>query len=462
VFSSFECSSSLPPPEYGSYGLPQNPRVKAPICLFNIFNVIFYPFLKIAPTPPSPPHLPQARDPRANTQPRFSPYGAKLILGERAWTRPNHGHLAFQDIKKLGQLIDLRLPHETTDSGQPRVVFYEKLGPIDLILVHELSFDLLGISSHRPELEAPELTAPQALAQMRKEERPAVLEPNEKHDQWEKGQGTCQSKERKDNIKGSLSRPTHWFLLDAALYNGSLGLYFLPVNSSSCRPRSRIVPQRRGANNDRFFGEMPCRTDPSRSNELCSCLDSSGSVGPNTPRDFLHVQYGRVGPVPPGDDIENELHDLTIHRPVEHLTPDRDNAPVSGLDFLSQAKPAFSRALEALPNPGKFGIGRKGNAHFTRIALVVDPLKMQKPLFGVGPDFLAVTLFTGAIEPNVHYSRPDPIQLIQQRNDSKDHQGTGVDQQVQFCTTDTCQGATQPNYLNSPSGPEPFVNIRWL
>jgi hypothetical protein len=108
-------------------------------------------------------HLPQSCDAGPYREPCISPVRTVgvLMLGGR--TRAYHAHLAPQDINELGDLIDIRIAKELSNSVDARVVLHLELGAIDLVDDAELFLHIFGRGDHTAELEAIEILTAKAL-----------------------------------------------------------------------------------------------------------------------------------------------------------------------------------------------------------------------------------------------------------------------------------------------------------
>src|SRR5438045_1869353 len=150
--------------DHHSDRLVDDDQVKPPALVFNIFQVVLDPFLKIRAGAARAADLPQAGDAGAHAQPRFAPRRAILIFMMRARPRADDRHVAEQHVPKLRQLVELVPAKDFADAREARIVLDEKLRAVGLIEIAQLLLDLLGVFAHGAEFPAAELASANSFA----------------------------------------------------------------------------------------------------------------------------------------------------------------------------------------------------------------------------------------------------------------------------------------------------------
>ena len=129
------------------------------------------PLLEIFERLPGPIDLPQARYPRPNRQAGVTPVRTEGVFRFGRWARPDNGHLAPQDVNKLGKFIDAGITQKLTYRRYPRVVLHLELWAVCLIHSTQFVLYFVGADTHSAELQAIEVFAVQPLPSIAEENR---------------------------------------------------------------------------------------------------------------------------------------------------------------------------------------------------------------------------------------------------------------------------------------------------
>src|SRR5579864_5638571 len=104
-------------------------------------------------------HLPQSGDSRQHVEPRevLDIVGFEIV----EWMRPgaHQTHVAFQDVPKLGQLVEAVAPQDAPERRDSRVAGYFEEWTFALVAATKPYLQLVGVLHHGAKLAAAERTS---------------------------------------------------------------------------------------------------------------------------------------------------------------------------------------------------------------------------------------------------------------------------------------------------------------